>query len=289
MRTSNKIQLASAAALLATSSLTGISSGAVTVTTGNNATALANAIVGTGVTIVGTPTLFSRSALQQGTFVSSPSTIVGFDSGVILSTGRADNAVGPNSDDGVLFGTQWNTTVDDSNTIPAVQRAFNPSPIVHRDANMLSFNFTVPANSGGLTVQYVFASEEYLEFVNTGFNDSFAFVVDGQNIALLPNGTPVTIDTVNSTTNSGFYRNNTPIPGTIDIEYDGLTTVLTANVFAALNPNLSTHSMTFSIADVGDAGWDSAVFIRADSFQVPEPTTLGLLAAAGAASLRRKR
>ncbi|OOP55722.1 MAG: hypothetical protein AYP45_13160 [Candidatus Brocadia carolinensis] len=59
-----------------------------------------------------------------------------------------------------------------------------------------------------MAFQYVFASEEYNEFVGAGFNDVFGFFVDGVNIALIPSTTmPVAIDNVNLSNNSAFYIN----------------------------------------------------------------------------------
>jgi len=290
MRRSSTLVLGTAAAVALGLTVGNPAQAALLVSNNNNATSLANAIVGTGVTIVGTPTLFSHSAAQQGTFTATPDIFANaaMSSGVMLTTGDINWAPGPNIDDGSALITSWNPNQENAQ-VPPVQRNLNPS-LDHFDVNRLSFNFTVPANTGGITVQYVFASEEYPEFVFEDFNDSFAFVVDGVNAALVPNSnSPVTIDSINQFVNSAYYRDNDTNPNAINIEYDGLTHVLTANVFAALNPNLSTHSMIFSIADVGDSFWDSAVFIRADSFQVPEPTTLGVLACLGAMALRRKR
>lgn len=290
MRRSSTFVFSAASAVATSLVVASVSHGALVTVQNNSASTLANMIAGPGVTIVpGSPQLLTHDVSQQGTFTAT-SDIFGsasFNSGVILTTGAVWNAPGPNIDDGSTFGTQWDPLTDETPFVPPAQQAQNPG-LDHHDINRLSMNFTVPANTGGITVQYVFASEEYPEWVFAGFNDSFAFVVDGVNVARVPNSsTAVSIDTINWQVNSQYFRDNDF--GSINIEYDGLTTILTANVFAALNPNLTQHSMIFSIADVGDAAWDSAVFIRADSFQVPEPATLSVLAGLGALGLRRKR
>ncbi len=74
------------------------------------------------------------------------------------------------------------------------------------DAAVLEFDF-VPTQ-GTASFRYVFASDEYLEFVDQ-FNDVFAFYVDGVNIALIPGtNTPVAINTVNPGDNASFFVNN---------------------------------------------------------------------------------
>lgn len=151
------------------------------------------------------------------------------------------------------------------------------------DATVLSFSFET--TSGDLFFNFVFASEEYEEFVDAGFNDVFGFFLDGVNIALIPGSTtPVGVDTVSPATNSALYNSNVSSPPTVapvDIEYDGFTDVFTA---LALGLAAGSHTIELKIADAGDAILDSAVFIEAGSFSsepppsgVPEPGTLALL------------
>lgn len=140
----------------------------------------------------------------------------------------------------------------------------------------------------------MFASEEYNEFVDSGFNDVFGFLLDGQNIALIPGTTaPIKIDNVNAGSNSGFFTDNTA--GGANIQYDGFTTVLTANILG-LAPG--SHTIKLAIADVGDSFLDSAVFIQGSTFAdiptpttiVPEPfTSVGTLIGANTAFRMRKR
>ncbi len=149
------------------------------------------------------------------------------------------------------------------------------------DLASIEFDFT-PTQSP-LTFEYVFASEEYCEYVNTQFNDVFGFFISGpgisgtQNLAVVPStNTPITINTINHLANAGFYLHNTPASGnncgTIppatgqipqELQYDGLTRkmIAVANVIPC-----STYHIKLKIADVGDGVWDSAVFLKGGSF-----------------------
>ena len=130
---------------------------------------------------------------------------------------------------------------------------------------VLEFDF-IPEQSE-LSFQYVFASEEYNEFVGS-FNDVFAFFLDGENIALVPGTTtPVSVDNVNNFSNAEFYKDNDPsdlgTPTPFRVEYDGFTVVLTAQ--AVLEPGVP-HHIKLALADAGDSALDSAVFLAASSF-----------------------
>src|SRR5262249_36262721 len=131
------------------------------------------------------------------------------------------------------------------------------------DATVLEFDF-VPSFST-LTFRYVFSSEEYNEYANSDYNDTFAFFVNGVNRALIPDtNTPVSINTINGgepfgtdSQNPQFFRNNeidTDGGPTIDTEMDGLTIVLT--VTAPVNPNVTNH-IKLAIADGQDDDFDS--------------------------------
>lgn len=162
-------------------------------------------------------------------------------------------------------------------------------------------NLVFSTNTNSLFFNFVFASEEYNQFVGS-FNDVFGFFLDGSNIALLPGNIPVSINNVNLNTNSNLYINNSVTPGADgpvvpdprDTQYDGFTTVLTAQA-TGLSPG--DHTISIQIADALDHVLDSGVFIQAGSFSgtpppssVPEPGTMLLmgLGVFGAACVSRR-
>jgi hypothetical protein len=116
-----------------------------------------------------------------------------------------------------------------------------------------------------ITFQYIFASEEYPEFVNS-YDDVCAVFVDETNVALV-SGTldPVSVDTVNAVNNSEYYFENYygDSPQPFNIQYNGLTTNSTAHVLVSTN---TIHQIKIAVADAGDHAFDSAIFIKA---QIP--------------------
>ena len=137
------------------------------------------------------------------------------------------------------------------------------SGVPTRDATVLEFDF-VPEFST-VQFQYVFSSDEYNEWANSQFNDTFAFFVNGANCARVPgSNAAVAINTINLSQNPSLYRNNStnPGPSTINTEMDGLTVVLTC--FATVNAGQTNH-MKLAIADGSDTALDSNVFIAGSS------------------------
>lgn len=218
---------------------------------------LAKALVGSGITI---SNVSYKGADRSAGVFSGGKDIIGFEEGIILSCGNIANVVGPNSSDGASDGLDL---PGDPDLTALINDATN-------DATVLEFDF-VP-NNDIISFQYVFASEEYNEYVYN-FNDVFAFFVNGTNVAVLPGtDTPVSIDNVNSgkpygssnAKNPQYYRNNDLEDGggQINTEMDGLTVVL--SVQAAVLPGVTNH-IKLAIADAKDTNLDSVVFIKAGS------------------------
>lgn len=240
-------------------------------TQGITADSLARALVGPGVAI---SNVTYTGAPGAAAMFASDSLTLGMTSGIILSTGAADSVIGPNKEDGIT--TDWGLPGD-----TRLSALIGGTPTF--DASILQFDF-VPDSSTIYIARYVFASDEYNEFVNSGFNDVMAFYVNGTNCALV-GSLPVSINAINNgypyntdpRSNPQLYRNNA-LPdggGSINTEMDGLTRVLTCT--ARVNRGVVNH-LELAIADANDGLFDSNVFIGAGSLTtippvpVPYPT-----------------
>ena len=255
-----------------------IEGGGLVVTDLNNGATpadLVNELVGTGVTI--SNVTYSGSMRAAGRFTGG-TTIVGFDSGIVLSSGNVQTVAGdlpcsrgvegPNNcyevdgPDGPANSTDFGLPGDPDLTTLSGFPTF--------DAAILEFDF-VPQFST-VQFQYVFSSEEYSDYANTQFNDVFAFFVNGINCALVPGTTdPVSVNTINNGNSVGgdptphhpdLFRDNVRPNVTINTQMDGLTVVLTCT--ASVTPGVPNH-MKLAIADGSDGILDSAVFLKAAS------------------------
>ena len=208
---------------------------AVTVSPSTDFNALANFLLVDGWDPVpGSVSGTLAGANAIGTFDNASD--IGLTTGVLLTTGSVFNAVGPNTSGSATgFGA----------------------------LSSISFNFV--AVSPGISWRYVFASEEYEEYVNSSFNDSFSLTLNGENLALIPGtSSAVAINSVNQFSNTAFYRSNVGAAlNNFDTQYDGLTTLLTASKGDLVVGN--TYNVQFTITDVGDQSFDSGVFIGANS------------------------
>lgn len=207
---------------------------------------------------------------------------IGVETGIMLCSGSILEAPGPNNASGTSS-TNGGPNDPDLQAISGVNM---------NDVAILEFDF-VP-DEDMISFDFIFASEEYCDFSGPGapYNDAFGFFLSGPgiagpygggaiNIATLPDGTPVSVQTVNWNTNSAYYRTNiapqNPQSGSgctpeeiaapalcyDECEYDGFTTVLTAQ--SAVIP-CETYHIKLAIGDGADSAWDSAVFISGNSF-----------------------
>lgn len=237
-----------------------------------------------------------------GTFSNGENSI-GISSGIILSTGSVLNASGPNTQ------TNYTTNFNNNNADPDLEQIIDNPVIPLMDVAILEFDFT--PTSDYVTFEYVFASEEYCDFVNTLYNDVFGFFISGpgingsfsnnaENIALVP-GTAdfVAINNINHLTNASYYIDNVPLddpqvsscPGGYPnssgaavnaIEFDGFTQVLTAS--SQVIP-CETYHIKLVIGDVTDGQYDSAVFLGANSFEAGETVVVDAISPATGSNL----
>lgn len=243
--------------------------------------ALAGTLVGgdgvaiSNVTYVGHPT-------AAGSFTGGDASVL-FSTGVTLASGDIAETAGPTNDTSSMTGTLGTPGDADLTALAGFPTS---------DASILEFDFTVPAGATTIYFTYTFGSEEYNEWVNTTYNDVFAFYVNGVNCATVPDpanvgGTlPVTVNSVNNgnpggnptATNPLLYRDNTASPNPFPTELDGLTVPLTC--MAPVDPTITNH-MKLAIADASDDAWDSAVFIQAGSLTITPPAGDGKVTGGG--------
>ena len=152
------------------------------------ATAVAQELVGPGVIV--SNAVFTGANVAAGTF-SGGSGIIGFNKGIILSTGDISYVKGPN-DSGSKSG--YNSAAG----LAALDVLAGGTT---HDAAVLEFD--VKTSGKTLFFSYVFASEEYNSYVGSSFNDVFAFWLGNgtaaKNYATVGSpAKPVSINTINN-------------------------------------------------------------------------------------------
>ena len=248
-----------------------------------------------------------NSKYQVGYFSTATTTLsqMGFANGIVLTTGKtsdipaplgtpttppplmdefyADCTPGLVQQDGTC-----STFVNDLAVLADAQGYYN--------ATILEFDFVTVHTS--VTFRYVFGSEEYNNGVDsnyqcTEFNDKFGFLISGpgisggqgfsndaRNMAILPNGSQVSINSVNDgvigpdgdssaclLSNPNWVQNvvSPEFSGRIDgTHLNGNTQILTASQ-SNLTPG-QTYHIKLIITDVSDGSLDSVVYLEGGSF-----------------------
>jgi len=214
-----------------------------------DARALVAPLAGAGVVL--SNARYTGSARAAGSFEGAMASL-GVDSGVVLSTGDIQDIQGPNDTD--EKSTDLETTGDS-------QLALLVAPYATFDAAILEFDLVTASPT--ISIRYVFASEEYNEYVDSLFNDVVAIDVNGANCANV-GGRPVSVNTINGGSNPSLYFDNTN--GLRDTQLDGMTVPLDCT--AAVVPN-QVNRIRIAIADVSDARLDAAVFLPAGGIRSP--------------------
>ena len=160
---------------------------------------------------------------------------------------------------------------------PLIGESFSVSSV--NDVSVLEFDFTAAGDS--IRFNYAFGSDEYETWINTQYNDVFAFFLSGPGIngtysspAEFPNGAvniavvpdtdpalPITVSSVNSSLNSEYYVNN---PSGQGICINGYTASFTAEHAVQCG---ETYHIKLAIADGSDTALESVVVIEQGSFE----------------------
>jgi len=238
--------------------------------TGGQATAvqMVERLVGDGVTVqnisfVGTAYSGSKPTLSNRGYFEDSDNTLGFDSGLILSTGN-------------VYDLPYNTSGSKSKDFGFSGDNDLKNAVGKKTYDAIGLEFEFIPQGAYISFDYVFGSDEYNEYVGSQFNDVFAFYItslDGtdpiqynkRNIAIVPGTNDiVSINKVNKDKNSTWYIDNTS--KTYLVEPDGFTKVMTAS--CAVTP-CKTYKLKLVIADVSDAIYDSYIFLKDHSLRSP--------------------
>jgi len=188
-----------------------------------------------------------------------------FSEGLVLTTGDASRAGGPNfenlSDGSILWPGD-----DDLDDISGEET---------NNATIVEFDFVPLSNE--ISFDFIMASEEYDQgSFECNYSDAFAFLLTDQNdittnLAVLPGTTtPILVTNIHPdngfcpAVNETFFGEYTPdnLP---PISFDGRTATFTA--FSEVNLG-ETYHIKLVIADARDNSYDSGVFLKAGSFDI---------------------
>ena len=226
---------------------------------------MANAIFGSGIQVI--RATCSGDPAASGTYTGALSTLgnvssgglVSSDTGVILSTGNATDFT--NSSGTTNTNTATDTGVNLANGIdgdPLLNSVAGQSTF---DGAILTADFIPDGDM--ITMQFVFSSEEFPEYISSNVNDAFGVWVNGTFIPVtVTTSGIVAIDEINQNRNQNLYQSNTA--DQFNTEMDGVTRILSFK--APVNPG-QVNTIRIGIADGGDAIYDSNLLIMGESIQ----------------------
>ncbi len=237
---------------------------------------------------------------NQLAYFDNANAVLGMNSGIVMSTSGSSYPV-----DGIP-NYAGGSSVESDLTLQLFLSGVDTAAAGFSINNVIVLEFDFVAVGNSIEFDYVFASEEYPEYVCSQFNDIFGFFISGPgitgpfsnngvNIALVPDPdnigeyttTPVLIGSINP----GVFGNNAPNADICDdidadwadysvfyvdnaaqvgVVYDGFTVPLTAKADVVCG---ETYHFKMAIAEAYDGALNSAVFIEEGSFNVVSANT----------------
>ncbi|TAG00490.1 MAG: gliding motility-associated C-terminal domain-containing protein [Cytophagia bacterium] len=260
---------------------------------GINAATVIQQMTGQGVSInPATVSLIGGNRPSYGKFKRGIPTQAGFtqlpiDSGMVISSGQVADGFRTATPNSTFFADgNWSALSGVSEDDPDLTAILTAAGVPSATFDRAGIEFQITPIGDKIFFKYTLASEEYQAFSNptAGFVDAFAFLVTGpnpvtgqpaydkRNIALIPGtSTPVSIRSINQTTNTAFYQSNSVgntsnTLGTYAFSYGGFTKDLVASIDVI---PCQTYTLRLLVADVGDRRFDTAVFIEQVNSNVP--------------------
>lgn len=177
--------------------------------------------------------------------------------GIGLTTGTIASPTDPNHSNNVATGTGAHAGISAARGLPTVDQA------------VLRFSFQVKTGMSFVSGLMLFGTDEYPTYLdNPDYGDGLVILVDGVNVATLGDQA-FSLAAVHQT-----FGVDADTEGYGRTGWNGLTPLL--RFTAALDPLRSVHEIEFSIADVGDPIFDSALFLSQFQGLEPGPATAGL-------------
>jgi len=228
----------------------------LSINTDASALQMADAMFGSGIEVKSAT--YTGDDDSSGIYSGATETMPGVapsDNGVILSTGEAKDITNSSGEANQSSKTTTNTDgVDGDAGLNAI------AGMDTYDAAIFEATFVPDGNV--LSMQLTFSSEEYLEWVDSGYNDAVGIWVNGVQAELTFGDSEISIDEINPDSNSDWYVDNAN--DQYNTEMDGMTITLTLR--APVTPG-EENTIRIGIADAGDSKYDSNLMIAGDSIQ----------------------
>ena len=230
----------------------------------------------------------NANVTNQVGYFTGGGNIIGIDSGIVMSSGNI-NLI-PNNG----FASASFSGAGDSDVLAVAQSVgWGTPPSIMRDKAVLEFDFVAPQGDS-ISFEYCFGSEEWPVYPCSQYNDAFGFFISGpgingpysnnaENVSVIP-GTdtlPVAITSIHNGTggtpcngNPSYaqYYNNGPISNAFTF-----ADLNTSNTYGAWTDVFETkriwvnacdtYHVKLAICDGVDWIFDSAVFLKAKSFE----------------------
>jgi gliding motility-associated-like protein len=239
-------------------------------------------LLGTG--IEASNITFTGSPVQIGHVTGLEGTDFPIDEGLMLSTEVANNIAEENCQQDqstIEDGLEVSGDADLLNIANSVPGLIGQNFVVNSVNDICAIEFDFVATGDTIKFNYVFGSDEYLEWVNSTYNDIFGFFLSGPglngpyaspagfpngsiNLAEVPDSDPqlaITISSVNDVMNPEYYIDNN---GNDIVCQDGYTVVLEAVSVVECG---ETYHIKLAIADGSDTALESIVILESGSFE----------------------